>query len=106
LAAVRTKKGVCDGESPGEVAEEESTGTWVRLPRYATNSASADVCGPMMACTCSFLIRSTAANKPKKTKQKLSVQESLMIMEQKPINISAENIIWPLDHQQGVEGKK
>lgn len=46
----------------GLVAEDDMIGTWAFSPRSTTNFACIEVCGPMIACTCTFLIRSRAVH--------------------------------------------
>lgn len=44
----------------GFVAENDKMGTWAFCPKSIMNLAWLDFCGPRIACTCTFFIRSTA----------------------------------------------
>lgn len=60
--AVRTKKGLCDGDIERLVAENEMMGTRAFSPSFIINVASPELSGPIIACTFSFFTKSTTAN--------------------------------------------
>lgn len=55
------KNGLWVGDDEGLVAENEIMGTRAFSPRSITNFACVEVCGPIIACTCSSFISCKAA---------------------------------------------